>query len=256
MVVFDATTLLLVLSANVAVPLDSKTGKPIEHGRERVEFLLSELQKKRTQIVIPTPALAEILVRAGAAGPPYLEKIRKSASFRIVDFDERAAIEVALMTRAELVGAAPRDRTETLAKLKYDRQIVAIAKVEGAKVIYSDDRKLRNAAIRSDIQVVPLEQLPLPPSEPPETPDLFKGTEGDAKTEPEAETDEGAERPQPREHKDAPGGAISGDGGGTGVRSEPGEVRKHSEADGKESAAKREEKLTPRSEPSNEAPKP
>jgi hypothetical protein len=67
--------------------------------RERIEFLLKELEKSQTKIIIPTPSLAEILVRAGKAAPSWPAIFNTSAAFKICDFDQRAAIQVALMSQ-------------------------------------------------------------------------------------------------------------------------------------------------------------
>ena len=53
----------------------------------------------------------------------------------------------------------------TWAKIKFDHQIVAIAKVNGATAIYSDDQDLRTFAQQAGLQVVGLADLPLPPKE-------------------------------------------------------------------------------------------
>jgi hypothetical protein len=47
--------------------------------------------------------------------------------------------------------------------VKFDRQIVAIARTEGAQVIYSDDADLRRFARAAGIDVVGIADLPLPP---------------------------------------------------------------------------------------------
>jgi hypothetical protein len=51
----------------------------------------------------------------------------------------------------------------TWAKVKYDRQIVAIAKVHSATTIYSDDGDIETLGKRAKINVVGLAALPLPP---------------------------------------------------------------------------------------------
>jgi hypothetical protein len=60
----------------------------------------------------------------------------------------------------------PRNRADTYAKLKYDRQIVAIAKVCGASEIYSEDDGVERAAALVNIPVVRVRDLPLPPVKP------------------------------------------------------------------------------------------
>jgi hypothetical protein len=47
-------------------------------------------------------------------------------------------------------------------QVKFDRQIVAIAKVAGVMAIYSDDRPLRSFAGQQGLRVVGLADLPLP----------------------------------------------------------------------------------------------
>jgi hypothetical protein len=164
MVVFDSTTLLLLLSPTVPAPVDPMTQKPVAYARERIDYLVKELEKSRTKIIIPTPALSEILVRAGSAGPSYLDRINSSAAFRIVALDQRAAAEVAARTRDAIAAGNKRgDAQGTWAKVKYDRQIVAIPKVEAADTIYSDDEDVRRLANQAGIAVIKISELPLPP---------------------------------------------------------------------------------------------
>lgn len=99
MVAFDATILLPLLSPGVHAPNDPATGKEVAFFKERIDLLIEELETNRTKIIIPTPALSEILVYADNAGPEYLNRIQQAAVFKIEPFDERAAIEVALMIR-------------------------------------------------------------------------------------------------------------------------------------------------------------
>lgn len=51
-------------------------------------------------------------------------------------------------------------------KIKFDRQIVAIAIVEGAAVAYSDDRDVITYAKEAGLKGYRLEDLPLPPEDP------------------------------------------------------------------------------------------
>src|SRR5688572_25328577 len=102
MVVFDATMLLLVLWDNVGIPIDPATGLPVERVQERITHCVKTLEKARTRIIVPTPALSEALVRAGKATSEYIDRLNKLAIFQIVEFDTLAAVELALMTKAAI----------------------------------------------------------------------------------------------------------------------------------------------------------
>lgn len=163
MVVIDATILLLLLRPGT--PTSREDGVPIDKPKERIEYLVRRLDKAGVKIIIPTPALSEALVRAGAAASlQIVEHLQRYSVFRIEPFDTLAAIEVAAMAREALSGGKKKAQsTSTWAKVKYDRQIVAIAKVVGATTIYSDDGDVRRLAKKGKIDVVGLAELPLPP---------------------------------------------------------------------------------------------
>jgi hypothetical protein len=166
MVVFDATTLLCLLDPEAKAPTDPETGEAVTRVKERIEYLIRELEKGREKIIVPTPALSELLVRAGDAGPEYLDILGKAATFKIVDFDQRAAVEVAAATREALdIGSKKGGSESSWAKIKFDRQIIAIAKVEGASTIYSDDGDIVRFSKSTGITVVRLCDLPLPPKD-------------------------------------------------------------------------------------------
>jgi len=164
MVVIDATMLLLLLRPDTPAVLDGE-GRPIENAAARVEFLIHELENQGSRIIIPTPALSEVLVRAGAAASQQIvDAIAKRPVFRIEPFDTRAAIEVAAMTRSALGAKAKKGVSDsTWAKIKYDRQIVAVARVNQATTMYSDDRDVRTMAMQADMNVIGLGDLELPP---------------------------------------------------------------------------------------------
>jgi hypothetical protein len=163
MVVIDATMLLPLLRPGVLNPA-GPGGVPIDRPKERIDFLVKELEAAGIKIIIPAPALSEVLVRAGSvASQEITERLGKLAVFRIEPFDTRAAVEVAAMTRNAISAGNKKGSSDaTWAKLKFDRQIVAIARVCGATTIYSDDRHLRSMAIRAKIKVIGLADLPLP----------------------------------------------------------------------------------------------
>ena len=164
MAVFDATTLIHVFEPDAPAVMDPSTGEPIPDAKERVEQLITTLSEGREKVVIPTPALSEVLVHAGEAVSDYLAILHKSSSFRVVPFDERAAIELAAITHDAInKGQFRIGSSATRATLKFDRQILAIARVEGETTVYSDDRHMRTLGSQIGIQVIPTHQLPLPP---------------------------------------------------------------------------------------------
>ena len=159
-VAFDASVLVYLLNEEAAAP-QGADGQPIPNCQIRVSHLIAELQRAKAKIVIPAPALAEVLVLGGAVAADWLSILNTSRHIVIAPFDERSAIEYSIMERARLAGprlSSPRT------KAKFDHQIVAIARVEGAERIYSDDADIRRLWPEDD-HVVGVAQLPLPPQD-------------------------------------------------------------------------------------------
>ncbi len=167
MVVLDATMLMLLMRPDVPAPPDPATGNPVDNAKDRIDYLVQRLDESGSRIIVPTPALSEILVRAALGTADYLDILDRHAVFHVAPFDQRAAVEVAVMTReAKETGDKKGGADGTWNKIKYDRQIVAIARVAGATTIYTDDQNLRAFAMKMGIEVVGLAELPLPPTEP------------------------------------------------------------------------------------------
>ena len=158
---FDANFLLILFDPQGRVPSDRETGMPlVERARERIDFLVSTLGSRREKIIIPAPALAEFLLLT-KGWDAYLTEIKKKAVFQIAGFNQPEAIE--LVIQGKIDGKKIRNRVETWAKLKYDRQIVAIAKTHRVEVIYSADRDIHRLAAKNEIACKGLADLPLPP---------------------------------------------------------------------------------------------
>lgn len=137
----------------------------MERAKTRIDFLVQSLSKSKDRILIPTPVLAEVLVGAGPSRIPELvARIEKLAAFRVASFDQVAAVELALLKESPK-NKAPSTLTpvQTKAKLKFDRQIVAIAKVNSASAIYSDDDGLCNVCANNGLKTVRTWELELPP---------------------------------------------------------------------------------------------
>jgi predicted nucleic acid-binding protein len=159
-VVFDTSILLFVL--------DGDTPASVPRAKERVEYLIDQLSDAGEKIIIPTPALSECLVHAGRAGPEYLAIIAKRSCFKVTSFDERAAVEAAVrIFQARARGQRKGGNPDALkSKIKFDRQIVAVASVEGATAIYSDDNDVCVYAREAGMDSFRLSDLPLPPEDP------------------------------------------------------------------------------------------
>lgn len=150
-VVFDTSVLLLAIYPEAAPPTDPETQKPLEHAKQRVDYLIHKLHKGRSKVVIPAPVLSELLVRAGHAVNEYVTKLSQSP-FNIVPFDTRAAIECA--EAVQKYGIKAKGKENPRAKIKFDRQIVAIAQVVRAETIYSDDAHIYNYGKDANIKVI------------------------------------------------------------------------------------------------------
>jgi rRNA-processing protein FCF1 len=122
------------------------------------------LAADKTKIVIPTPVFAELLVRSDPDDRAGLvARFSRSAHFRVEAFDERAAIELADVEKKAIDRGDKRDGVQgPWTKVRFDRQIVAIAVVAGADTIYTDDGNLAAHARRRGINVVGIGSLPIP----------------------------------------------------------------------------------------------
>lgn len=155
MVCFDTTFLTLMFVPGAK--------HPIPDAKARVEFLLSDLSGRGDQVLIPTPALSEILVRSGKARNGILQKLTKNPRFLIAPFDLRAALELSVMTDAAISKSDKKEGSAaTWAKVKFDRQIVAIAKVERASCIYSEDGDVRAIGNREGLSVLRVADITIP----------------------------------------------------------------------------------------------
>lgn len=156
MVVFDANFLIYFLDSKIKIGVGNNS---------RIDHLVATIQKTGERIAVPTPALSELLVKAGDAGPKYLEIVARSKFFRVAEFGERAAVEAAALTREAIAKGDKRGTTPQAdwAKVKFDRQIVAIARVLGAEKIYTNDDQLAKHAKAAGIEALGPDELPEPP---------------------------------------------------------------------------------------------
>jgi hypothetical protein len=120
----------------LALLLDPPSRRLAGAGAEWIERLIARWSADRTLVIVPTPALARVLDHAAEAGQIYMELLRRSACFQIRPFDDKAAIELAELGTVDGTEPGMRDI------LNFDRQIVAIARVSGAAVLYADTARV------------------------------------------------------------------------------------------------------------------
>lgn len=166
MVVFDTSFLALAFDKTAGVPIDPATDELLTECQARIDLLLRTLSKAKTRILIPTPVVAEYLVQAGDDRNKRLEELTGSRVFVLASFDIRAAIECAGIEDADYARPRAVPPSESKAKVKFDRQIIATAIARGANVIFTGDDKLATRARRSGLEAVMTWELPLPPVDP------------------------------------------------------------------------------------------
>lgn len=168
--VIDTSLLLYILNEATPAPEDPATGRPVKNCAGRINNLIADLTKKREKLIVPTPVLAESLVRAGNAAPEYLLILEAHRAIQLADFNGLAAVEASAML-ADIFGSAEKPSGgDARVKMKFDIMIAAIAKVNNASTVYSDDPDIAKLGKRYGFQVIGIGQLPEPPAE---TPDLF-----------------------------------------------------------------------------------
>jgi predicted nucleic acid-binding protein len=164
-IVVDSTALCLLVNPSANPPDDPNTGRPVVQARDRIERMISELGANGT-LIIPTPVLAEVLVRAEAGASAIVAELERLSRVRVRPFDQRAAIETAIMTgEAIRAGDKRGGSTDAWQKVKVDRQIIAIARTNNATRIYADDKALVAFARRLGMDVVSTWELALPETE-------------------------------------------------------------------------------------------
>lgn len=166
MIVFDTSFLALAFDKKAAAPTDPSTKLPLAKSKERIDYLLQGLSDAKQRVLIPTPVLAEYLVNAGQDKDVRLQEFTTSKVFLVAAFDLRAAVECAMIEDGNSQNGKKLSPVESKAKVKFDRQIIAIAIARGAKTIYTGDNGLAACARENHLNVVMTWEVPLPPEKP------------------------------------------------------------------------------------------
>ncbi|WP_322107190.1 hypothetical protein [Paraburkholderia sp. J41] len=162
MVVFDTSFLALAFDSGYKAPLDPATGQPLTQCVERINGLIAHLNSSKQRILIPTPVLAEYLVEGGPDKDKRLQIFANSRVFSVASFDQRAAIECAMLEDGDSKKKKKLTPAETKAKVKFDRQVIAVAKAHRAHSLYTGDQKLADRANENGINAILTWEVPLP----------------------------------------------------------------------------------------------
>jgi hypothetical protein len=168
MVIFDTPFLTFLFVPNAPCS--------VERAYDRINFLISDLHGDGEKIGIPAPALSEILIKTGHSTQLIIHELTKASThYQVLPFDTLAAIEAAKIAMEVIKrgGSKRGESAEKWAKIKFDWQIVAIARVVHARIIYSEDASVRKLAESLGMTVKGIAQCQLPPPAQPKSGRLF-----------------------------------------------------------------------------------
>lgn len=143
----------------LVVLLDKRARASVQNDPELVADLIEDLSVHQAKVIVPTPALAEVLTHAPGVAQAYVEEINKCACFQVRPFDDKAAIELAQLLGESVAEKKRQQKELTKDILKFDRQIVAIAKVYGASILYADDENVVKFAAECGLQGIRFKDL-------------------------------------------------------------------------------------------------
>lgn len=164
MAVTDASLLIHLIDGNAEFATDDEGGQ-VQYVQERITGLIEDLAKRRERLLIPTPVLAEVMVRTQEAADEMLAILKGYRVFRIADFDAKAALECSLMTAKAIDdGDKKSGSNEPWQLVKIDRQLAAIASANNQTQIYTGDARLTKFLQMHGMTVTTIADLPLPES--------------------------------------------------------------------------------------------
>lgn len=161
-IVLDSSVLIYLAYPDAPAPTDPATGDLVAHCQERIEGLLEDLDRSGSQLLVPTPVLSELLIRAGDKQLELLASVTNRKAVTVVPFDAAAAIENAALRRSKKISKA--STGETRKEVSFDLQIVAIARVADADIVLTDDLNLRRHCEAAGLRVRGVSDLALPDS--------------------------------------------------------------------------------------------
>jgi predicted nucleic acid-binding protein len=158
----DTTVLVYLANPRAKPPIDPATGKLVDHCHERVLGLIDELDDADTLLIVPAPVLSELLIKYASKEAEIVAALQGKRAIQIAPFDTRAAIENAAYRSSAKAGR--RSLAQTKKEVSFDLQILAIAKVNDAELLLTDDEGLKKHAAKLGLRCVGIADLPVPDS--------------------------------------------------------------------------------------------
>ena len=155
LVAFDTTFLNALFNANSGVAAY----------RADVRKLVTEIGDNNGFIIIPMPVWAELLIglRLYSDTQAYdnaIAEVQSSHFIEVIPFGEKAAGILVDVTCDAIIAGDKKGGGDNWRKVTFDRQIVAIAKAEGAAILYTADKdQARFADNEFGLKVRDLESL-------------------------------------------------------------------------------------------------
>jgi hypothetical protein len=134
--------------------------QPIKYAKERLQYFI---KSDRPRVFVPTPIHTEILLISSIDKNIFDEFLFGNSDFILAPYDVRAASIHATTEMPRIRNDKRGGRTETMAKLKFDRQILSICKANKINFIFSTDTDFYKDAAFYGITVRCPSTLELPP---------------------------------------------------------------------------------------------
>ena len=164
-VCLDATALMCLLDTRTN-EFHAPDGSVVGHMQRRMDHLVATIDRAKGSVIVPTPALAELLVGAGAQRAAMLRALESGKAMRIEPFGKMVAVHCASLDTQAISDGDKKDGVRSSwQKVKVDRQIVAIAQIARCERIVTGDPDVEKIAGRAAIETTFVWQLELPPED-------------------------------------------------------------------------------------------
>ena len=141
-IVIDTNVLVQIMQNEGATDLiDPESDQVVVNAFGRAQALIERIDSLKGVVILPAPVVAEYLLGIDRKSYQlHLDVMNSVKCIEVSPFDQVAAVECAmLVSNQEMKQLDPESK---MAKLKYDRQILAIAVASGAKEIWTHDKQL------------------------------------------------------------------------------------------------------------------